>query len=173
MKKLFNDGFSFLLMKTGSTYDEFMACAQKTVPVSIPHDWVIDDAHNFYTDGCGCYIKNFEYEMHDKARVFLRFDGVYMDSRIYLNDTLVGEWKYGYTSFVLDITEHLKTGENTLVAIIDYRCPNSRWYSGAGIYRNVWLIENENIFIPDNGIYVHSYPEDNKLDGNWIINYRN
>jgi len=170
MKTLFNDGFSFLLMDAGTEFEEFLGCKDKCESVKIPHDWTIADAHRFYEDGMGCYLKYFEYSFSDdKARVFLRFDGVYMNAKIYLNSILVGEWKYGYTSFVVDISKALQPGKNELVVMVDYRCPNSRWYSGAGIYRNVWLIEEHEVFIPDNGIYIHSNPLTDDLEGDWEV----
>lgn len=164
MRTSFNDGFSFLLMNNEADLADFLACKEQAKPVRVPHDWTIGDANRFYEDGLGCYIKNFIYATKDKARVFLRFDGIYMDSKIYLNGKVAGEWKYGYTSFVIDITDLVKDGDNELVVLVDYRCPNSRWYSGAGIYRNVWLIETDETYIPDGGIYVHTEPVDKTFD---------
>lgn len=170
MKTSFNEGFSFLLMDTGSTFEEFCNRKAECVPVSVPHDWAISDVELFYADRMGCYIKQFDYTKgNDKARVFLRFDGVYMDSKIYMNGKLTGEWKYGYTSFVVDITDSVIEGNNELIVMVDFKCPNSRWYSGAGIYRNVWLIEEHEVYIPDGGIYVHSNPVSDKLDGDWEV----
>lgn len=62
-----------------------------------------------------------------------------MDCRVYVNGLLAGEWKYGYSTFEFDITELLRDGCNRISLRADYRAPNSRWYSGAGIYRRVWL----------------------------------
>ena len=63
-----------------------------------------------------------------------------MDSALYINDCRVGEWKYGYSTFEYDVTDALREGENLLVMRVVHQSPNSRWYSGAGIYRNVWLV---------------------------------
>ena len=57
----------------------------------------------------------------------LRFEGVYMDSRVYVNGKLAGEWKYGYTTFGFDITELLREGANLIAVRVDHREPNSRW----------------------------------------------
>ncbi|MDE5950897.1 MAG: DUF4982 domain-containing protein, partial [Acetatifactor sp.] len=87
-------------------------------------------------------------------RIHLRFDGVYMDSALYINDCLVGEWKYGYSTFEYDVTDALQEGENRLVMRVMYQSPNSRWYSGAGIYRNVWLVTVPEVHVASDGIYV-------------------
>lgn len=63
-----------------------------------------------------------------------------MDSTVYINGKQAGEWKYGYSTFEFDITDYLADGGNDVVVRVAYRSPNSRWYSGAGIYRNVWFI---------------------------------
>ncbi len=62
-----------------------------------------------------------------------------MDSSVYVNGQLAGEWKYGYSSFEHDITKAVIPGINEIVVKVVHQSPNSRWYSGAGIYRNVWL----------------------------------
>lgn len=62
-----------------------------------------------------------------------------MDCTIFVNGMQAGEWKYGYSSFEVRLTPFLKTGENTILVHVRYQSPNSRWYSGAGIYRSVWL----------------------------------
>lgn len=65
-------------------------------------------------------------------RTAIRFEGVYMDSRTYVNGVLAGEWNCGYSTFEFDITGILKAGENEITVCVDYKEPNSRWYSGAG-----------------------------------------
>ena len=60
-----------------------------------------------------------------------------MDTTVYVNDKEVGKWKYGYTTFSFDITGALKNGENRILVRVNHKSPNTRWYSGAGIYRNV------------------------------------
>lgn len=164
MINLFNNDFKFLRMEAGTDYARFMACKDQAESVEIPHDWTIHDVNLFYADATGCYIKTFDYSKKDNFRTFIRFDGIYMDSEIYLNGTKIGEWKYGYTSFVYELTDNLVNGQNELVVLACFRNPNSRWYSGAGIYRNVWLIETAKVYIPDGGIYVHSEKKSNSDD---------
>ncbi|NLZ46261.1 MAG: DUF4982 domain-containing protein, partial [Clostridiales bacterium] len=88
------------------------------------------------------------------------FDGVYMDSTIYINDTEAFCWKYGYTTFGFDITKYLVAGRNTITVKINHVSPNTRWYSGAGIFRNVW-IEYKNLSnIVRDGVYIHTEKRD-------------
>ncbi|MBR1440089.1 MAG: DUF4982 domain-containing protein [Lachnospiraceae bacterium] len=125
-------------------------------PVEIPHDWLIgNDPEQFYESGFGWYRKRFTWKKKDKkTRVFLTFDGVYMDSGYYCNGTCVGEWKYGYSPCTIEVTDALQDGENELLVWVRFRSPNSRWYSGAGIYRKVIYRETGETFIPENGVYV-------------------
>lgn len=85
-----------------------------------------------------------------------------MDSTLYVNNKFVGEWKYGYSSFEHDITNVLVEGENEILIRVIHQSPNSRWYSGEGIYRNVWLKTRDKNHIETNGIYV-SIRKENKL----------
>ncbi len=125
-------------------------------PVEIPHDWLIGkDPEQFYDSGFGWYRKKFTWKKkEEKTRVFLTFDGVYMDSGYYCNGTYVGEWKYGYSPCTLELTDALRNGENELLVRVRFRSPNSRWYSGAGIYRKVIFREVGETCIPENGVYV-------------------
>lgn len=87
-------------------------------------------------------------------RVILRFDGVYMDSTVYVNGNRIGDWKYGYSTFDMDVTHALKRGKNVVLVQVRFRSPNSRWYSGAGIYRKVWLKVCPAAYLPLDGTYV-------------------
>ena len=74
-------------------------------------------------------------------KIFVDFDGVYMDSEVWINGTSLGKRPYGYISFRYDLTPYIKFGQKNVIAVrVDNsEQPNSRWYSGCGIYRNVWL----------------------------------
>ena len=159
---LFNDNWSFLLMDRESHPDPAALPADGWSDMTLPHDWLIYDADNLYKDGLGIYKKLIEHEGNegDDGRTFLIFDGVYMDSTYYLNGEKVGEWKYGYSQYVLELTDHLRPGANELTVFVDYHAPNSRWYSGAGIYRNVWLKTTPRVYVPENGVYVHAEPDE-------------
>ncbi|MCL2373340.1 MAG: DUF4982 domain-containing protein [Defluviitaleaceae bacterium] len=124
-------------------------------PMEIPHDWLIADAKNLYKNGIGQYKKTFLLEEADLAgKVFLRFDGIYMDSALFVNGKEAGQWKNGYTACTFDITEYVAAGENDILITVNHQSPNSRWYSGAGIYRDCWLIKKNAAHFVIDGIYV-------------------
>ena len=87
-------------------------------------------------------------------RYLLRFEGIYMDSELYVNSRKVLEWKYGYSTFEADITDFLENGNNEIMVGVHVKHPNSRWYAGAGIYRNVWLKTVHTEHLVSDGIYV-------------------
>lgn len=155
-KILFNDGWEFAKSSLQATeIDEL-----QFEPVDIPHDWLIYNVLNLYENSIGWYRKRVTFAK-DKNHYLLCFDGVYMDSSLYVNGQFVGEWKYGYSSFEHDITAALVEGENEIVVKVVHQSPNSRWYSGAGIYRNVWLKIRGSNHIETNGIYVTTKQKDN------------
>lgn len=133
------------------------------VPVELPHDWLISDVNNLHESGIGWYRRDLDSSfIKEGQRLFLRFDGVYMDNTLYINNRCVGQWKYGYTAFEFDITDFIhKDGCNTILMKVDYRAPCSRWYTGAGIYRDVFLkVKNSCHFVSD-GIYITTGKRDN------------
>lgn len=156
MKELFNDGWSFYRAEPGTEYEEIRRQEESFVPVELPHDWLIGDTQNLYKDGDGFYRKRFSLSREEKKRYSLIFEGVYMDTSVYVNGQKAGEWKYGYSTFEIDMTPFLYNGENELMVTVCFRSPNSRWYSGAGIYRDVWLKVTEQVYIEENGVYVHT-----------------
>ena len=183
MRTLFNDNWEFTLLPLGAAFDDTHKDGLDWKPVDIPHDWMIYDTENLYTSGTGCYRKRFMADGSDASdpdgkkaialtgRCSLLFDGVYMDSEVYVNGHKACEWKNGYTPFLVDMTEYLTDGENTVTVLVNYREPNTRWYSGAGIFRDVHFIRTEDVHIVHNGVYVTAKPEnDGDLAGNWTIN---
>lgn len=120
--------------------------------VTLPHDWQIWHVDNLYQDGTGWYRKRFAWT--PGRRCCLYFEGVYMDAAVFVNGKQAAQWKYGYTSFQADVTEFLKDGENEVLVRCLVRHPNSRWYSGAGIYRDVWMLEYEDAHLVTDGLYV-------------------
>ena len=142
---LLNHGWEFCLCEPDGKPGRFS-------PVDIPHDWLIYDAENLYKDGDGHYRR--EIDVTDAGLNYvLRFEGVYQDCTVYLNGREIFEWKYGYTTFDVPLSG-IKSGRNTVEVLVRHRHPNSRWYSGAGIYRNVWLIIKEASEILPDGVYV-------------------
>ena len=100
------------------------------------------------------------------SHLFLEFDGVYMNSTVYVNGQKVGNRPYGYSSFEYDVTSYLKEGDNVVAVRVDNSDqPNSRWYSGCGIYRHVWLTKTHPIHVKHWGVYVH--------DGKVEVDYEN
>ena len=149
-RRLFCSGWEFFKAPFGSEYSDgfdFRA-------VDLPHDWLIYNTNNLYETSTGWYRKSFSYEKKPGVRTYIRFDGVYMDSHVYVNGKTAGEWKYGYSSFQFDITDLVVNGENTITVRVDHRAPNSRWYSGAGIYRSVWLCESPETRFGNDGVYI-------------------
>jgi beta-galactosidase len=119
--------------------------------LDLPHDWSIEgtpmqDAPaggrgGFFPTGIGWYRKTFRLPAELKGkRVTIEFDGVYMNSTVWINGVLLGHRPFGYIGFEYDLTPHLRRGTNVLAVRVDNSAqPNSRWYTGSGIYRHVWL----------------------------------
>lgn len=152
----FNDNWEFAKMPLHTTLEEINQCREVFAPVGIPHDWLIYDTDHLYQDATGWYRKTFSWICQEDQMVFLRFGGIYMDSRIYVNNMFAFAWKYGYSTFEVDITPFLKDGKNEIKVSVDFQSPNSRWYSGAGIYRDVWIKTVHKKHLISDGIYVHS-----------------
>ena len=156
-KKLFHQNWTFLKTALGTELSDIIERKGEFFPVDIPHDWLIYQTKNLYENSTGWYrrlVTMKELEVGRGERAILRFDGVYMDSTLYVNGQKVGDWKYGYSAFQFDITEYLTEGENELLLQVRFQSPNSRWYSGAGIYRNVWLKVYPKVYLPLDGTYV-------------------
>lgn len=156
MKRLFNGGWSFWCGEPDLDVSEAGKHLTEFQKVDLPHDWLIADAKNLYRDGCGFYRKIFLMQPKENKRYSLIFEGVYMDTTIWVNEQQVGEWKYGYSTFEIDLTPFVKAGENEILVSVNFRSPNSRWYSGAGIYRDVWFKETPETYIRENGVYIHT-----------------
>ncbi len=110
----------------------------------------------------GWYRKHFTVNPKEKYdRYVIGFDGVYMNATVYINGHWLGNRPYGYSSFEYDLTPYInKKGDNVIAVKVDNSDqPNSRWYSGCGIYRHVWLTKTSNIYINQWGQYVSTTPE--------------
>ena len=160
MIRLFNDQWLFCKVPLETSTEEILKMGI-WAPVELPHDWLIYNTHDLYENSIGCYKKVFYLEDEVGTDSFyLRFDGVYMDTTIYLNGNEIFTWKYGYSTFEVDITQYLTVKENEILVKCVYRSPNSRWYSGAGIYRNVWLIRKHQAQFVSDGSYISTVRED-------------
>ena len=135
--------------------------------LNLPHDWSIES--DFLKDapatpgggalpgGIGWYRKTFVIEKSNKGkRIYIDFDGVYRNSEVWINGTSVGTRPYGYSSFRYELTPYIRYGENNVIAVkVDNsKQPNSRWYSGSGIFRNVWLSILNPVHVNHWGTYV-------------------
>lgn len=105
--------------------------------------------------GIGWYRKSFEKpELPPEGKAELRFEGVYMNSDVWINGVHIGNHPYGYTEFAYDITPHLKDGQNIVAVQVKNTGKNSRWYSGSGIFRKVWLTVAGDLRIPAHGVCI-------------------
>lgn len=132
--------------------------------LDLPHDWSVEgqlspslaSCTGYLPGGIGWYRKHFQ--VTDKAaRHYIYFEGAYNRSEVYLNGHLLGKRPNGYISFVYDMTPYLKEGDNVLAVRIDHsRYADSRWYTGSGIYRDVWMISALDIHFAQWGIGWHA-----------------
>ncbi|MCK4749506.1 MAG: DUF4982 domain-containing protein, partial [Bacteroidales bacterium] len=151
--------------------------------VIVPHDWAISGEFDASIDqqeirvmedgeripkmrtggtgglphvGIGWYRKEIHIpNLYSNKSVFIEFDGAMSHARVYLNGTFVGEWPYGYASFGFELTPHVKFGESNILAVRLENKPNSsRWYPGAGIYRNVRLVITDLVHVKQWGTYL-------------------
>ena len=186
MKTLFNDGWVFseseidrnsmykdgkpVLFSPDQFYDNSKTQTYKSV--NIPHDWMIYKVKHLYRNSVGFYKKTFkltEEQINDRHNA-IRFEGVYMNSGVWVNGKKAGEWKYGYATFEFDISDLVTKGQNDILVIVVYQDPNTRWYSGAGIIRDVTYINTSTTYLVSDGVYFTAVPEDKeKLGGKWNI----
>lgn len=153
MEQLFNCGWSFCMMPLGSELEDLQGASWTNV--DLPHDWLITQ-DNLYGSGDGWYKRTLYLDNLSDTFFLLRFDGVYMGATVLVNGALVCDHAYGYTAFDCHMTPFLHEGENTIYVHVRYQAPNSRWYSGAGIFRDVTLHMLENRHIAMDGLYVQA-----------------
>jgi beta-galactosidase len=171
MREPFDKGWRFKLAQEPLTFwsdwlkRDFDDSAWRCL--DLPHDWSIElprdpespggTESGFFVDGVGWYRKRFRVaEAWRGKRIAVTFDGVFKNAEVWANGLYVGRHPYGYTTFTLELTPYLEPGtENLLVVRVDNSAPkHSRWYSGSGIYRHVWLLVRDPVHIADGGIYV-------------------
>jgi len=180
----FNSGWLFArygLQADGSSVEEPAGIEQLTLDDSkwrkldLPHDWGIEGP--FRTDldgntgklpwqGIGWYRKHFIVPVTDQGKqIYLDFDGAMANAEVWLNGTKVGERPYGYSSFRVNLTPNLHWGKTNVVAVrLNTEKLGSRWYPGAGIYRNVRLVKTSPVHVPLWGVFVTT-PEINEHSG--------
>ena len=159
----FNDGWLFRLTDDSAIvrtdYDD-----SEWRKLSLPHDWSIEgqlsptlaSCTGYLPGGIGWYRKHFRVE-DNATRHYIYFEGVYNRSEVYLNGHLLGRRPNGYVSFLYDMTPYLKEGDNVLAVRVDHsRYADSRWYTGSGIYRDVWLVAAPDTHIAQWGVGWHA-----------------
>jgi beta-galactosidase len=171
-----NDNWKFMLQDTPDaqniTYND-----SKWQSVNVPHDWSVKgrlsptlaSCTGYLPGGIGWYRKTLNIPQSRKGKkVYLYFEGVYNRSEVFINGHSLGKRPNGYISFAYDATPFVKYGEDNTIAVrVDHsKSADSRWYTGSGIYRNVWLVYANPVHIAQWGVY--TYPE--VTDGTGILN---
>ena len=171
--KKINDNWKFNLQDTPDAqkqaYDD-----SKWQSVNVPHDWSVKrqlsptlaSCTGFLPGGIGWYRKSVTIPQSKTGeKVYLYFEGVYNRSEVFINGHSLGKRPNGYISFAYDATPYVKYGgENTISVRVDHsQSADSRWYTGSGIYRDVWLVYSNPVHIAQWGVY--AYPEVKKGTG--------
>lgn len=168
----FDKGWLFTLADSAGMWKADYADAHWR-SLNLPHDWAIEGdfspgnpsgaSGGALPGGIGWYRKHFSLNPHEKYdRFTITFDGVYMNSTVYINGHPLGTRPYGYSTFEYDLTPYInRKGDNVIAVKVDNSDqPNSRWYSGCGIYRHVWLTKTmKKAYIPQWGQYVSTTPQ--------------
>ena len=136
--------------------------------LDLPHDWSIEGENRednpgggsigYFPTGTGWYRKTFDVPGYSKDRLYsIEFDGVYMNSTVWVNGVCLGTWPYGYSSFSYDLTPVLKARGNVIAVRVDNsQQTNSRWYTGSGIYRHVRLVATAKTHFTKWGVFHHT-----------------
>lgn len=169
----FNSNWVFKLGNIDNAYaSDFNDSAWRKL--DLPHDWSIEGSFSeehpatagggALPGGIGWYRKTFRLDESQKDRAhYVQFDGVYMNSEVWINGQYLGKRPFGYISFEYDLTPYLHYGDqaNVIAVKVDNsRQPNSRWYSGSGIYRNVRLVTTSSVHVRQWGTYITSDKKD-------------
>ncbi|KOH44064.1 sugar-binding domain-containing protein [Sunxiuqinia dokdonensis] len=139
--------------------------------VHLPHDWTVKQqlsptlasATGYLPGGVGWYRKQLSIPAERQGeKVYLYFEGVYNRSEVFVNGVSLGKRPNGYISFMYDATPHIKYGEENLIAVrVDHsQSADSRWYTGSGIYRDVWVVYSNPVHLAQWGVY--AWPEKQK-----------
>lgn len=145
--------------------------------VDLPHDWSVKgrlspalaSATGYLPGGIAWYRKTIDVPQDKQGqKVYLYFEGVYNRSEVYVNGKLLGKRPNGYISFMYDVTPYVEYGKDNVIAVrVDHsQSADSRWYTGSGIYRDVWMVYANPVHIAQWGVY--AYPE--KVKNNYVLN---
>jgi beta-galactosidase len=174
--KKINDGWKFNLQDTPEAKNAAFDDA-KWEGVDLPHDWSIKgqlsptlaSATGYLPGGIGWYRKTLNVPNAQKGqKVYLYFEGVYNRSEVFINGQSLGKRPNGYISFAYDATPYIKYGADNIISVkVDHsKSADSRWYTGSGIYRNVWVVYANPVHIAQWGVY--AYPT--VANGNGVLN---
>lgn len=166
----FNEGWQF--RSKVNPFAELGGVSAAYADVTLPHDALIHEQRDpdgegavaFFPAGAYQYRKSFVPSSDlDGKRIALEFEGVYRDATVHINGAFAGQRPYGYSGFVIDADRFLRPGEENLIEVESRHGGDSRWYTGAGIYRDVWLHVGSSVHIPVDGVRILA--EDIDADG--------
>ncbi|MGE8380976.1 MAG: sugar-binding domain-containing protein, partial [Sphingobacterium sp.] len=163
-----NADWQFQLETAGAGQSATALNEQAWKSVRLPHDWGVKQplspslasATGYLPGGIGWYRKQLSIPAEDQGKkIFLYFEGVYNRSEVFVNGKSVGKRPNGYVSFSYDISPYIEFGkENTIAVKVDHsKSADSRWYTGSGIYRDVWVVRADQVHLDQWGVY--AYPE--------------
>ncbi len=164
-KQLFDDNWKFFLGDSKASSVDFNDNDWRSL--DLPHDWSIEgqvrpknstgNGGGYFPAGIGWYRKTFNVSNEWKEKnISIYFEGVYMNSEVFINGKSLGIHPYGYTSFSYDLTSYLNFGKENVIAVrVDNsQQMNSRWYSGSGIYRHVWMMVTNPVHVAQWGVVI-------------------
>lgn len=173
-RQSFNEGW--IVSTTGNMVGELLG--EKQAPpksVTLPHDAMIalprkeknpaQNSGGFFPGGDYTYTKTFFVPEGKKERYCLEFEGIYETGMVYVNGNFTGSVDYGYTRLIVDVTDFLIWGQDNFIVVKTYNSaqPNTRWYTGSGIYRPVWLYTGGSVRIPVDGVRIQTPDASNEI----------
>jgi beta-galactosidase/beta-glucuronidase len=176
-----NDGWKFILADVAGGETKG-ADLRGWKDVDLPHDWsvrgqlspTLASCTGYLPGGIGWYRKSLDIPAGKKGeKIYLYFEGVYNRSEVWLNGQLLGKRPNGYISFMYDATPHIDFGgENTIAVRVDHsRSADSRWYTGSGIYRDVWMISADPVHISQWGLLAYPKSADSRSGVLWFTGF--
>lgn len=173
-KTLWNDGWKF--WKEENAFSLVWSVPENAREVTLPHDAMLEEPADpesknggntgFRSGGVYVYVKNLCPSKEDLAgELSLFFEGVYMNAAVYVDGQLVARRPYGYSGFATDLAPYLHAGKESEIRVIAKTGaePNSRWYSGGGILRDVWLLTSDRTHLPYEGLQIRTEEADDTL----------
>ena len=170
-KELFNEGWLFY-NSSGTALEDTVRGKAEPVAVTLPHDAMVlekrdpdsptGNATGFYPYKTVHYLKKYRINKPDGS-IYLSFEGVYMNTAVYVNGALAARHSNGYTPFTADISPYLTEGDNTIKVLVRNGAPSSRWYTGTGIYRNVYILRGGSVHIAPEGVKVTTLEADSEI----------